>query len=163
MAPYKNTVLMHIHSRSSVNHHWPIEKWEALIEALPDCTFIQIGNKDEKYVKGSLDWRGKTQLRDAFCLIKHAHTFVGVDSSFAHATNAFGLPGVVLFGDSSPVHWGHENNINLYKKVSCSPCYYYIGSNPCPYGHECMNTIDVHEVRAAVLHQLASRSSPVGA
>jgi ADP-heptose:LPS heptosyltransferase len=154
LAPFKNPILMHIHSRSSVNHHWEMENWIELVKQLPEYTFIQIGHKDEPYVEGAIDWRGKTELREVFSLIKHTTSFVGVDSSFAHATNAFNLPGVVLWGDSSPVFWGHKNNINIYKEVICSPCYYDLGTRPCIYSHECMKSITVEEVKEALVKQV---------
>jgi ADP-heptose:LPS heptosyltransferase len=158
LSTYRNPVLMHIHSRSSDNHCWPLENWAALVSSMPDCTFIQIGYPDEPTVPGAIDWKGKTSLREALCLLKYASSFVGIDSSMAHATNAFGLPGVVLFGDSSPLYWGHSNNINIYKGVRCSPCFYYTLNDPCPYGHECMRQITVDEVRRAIRQQL--RASP---
>ena len=154
LAPIQNPVLLHVHSRASVNHHWPEEKWERLVKEMPGVTFIQVGHPDEPYVKGALDWRGKHKTRESLVLIKYARSFVGVDSSFAHATNAFGLPGVILFGDSNPATWGHDNNINIYKDLRCSPCYYYLWSHPCPYGHECMESITVDEVRKALMRQL---------
>ena len=157
LAPYKNVVVIHIHSRSSVNHHWPMEKWKALVRSLPEYTFIQLGWKDEETVPGALDWKGKMELRDALCVIKHADSFVGIESSLAHVTNAVGLPGVVLFGDSGPGFWGHENNINIFKKVRCSPCYFYLWNDPCPYNHECMNHITVEEVRNALIQQMEKK------
>lgn len=162
LSAYSKVVIMHIHSRSSVNHHWLQDRWKELVKTLPDYTFIQIGNNDEPYVDGALDWRGKTTLREGFCLLKYASSFVGVDSSFAHATNAFNLPGVVLFGDTSPVHWGHDNNINIYKKVRCGPCYYDLAPDKCPYDNECMKLITVEEVRDALMKQVeAGQSIPV--
>lgn len=160
LAPYPNAVIMHIKSKSSKNHHWPPEKWESLVKEMPDLTFIQIGHMDEPCVKGALDWRGKLKLREALCLLKHARSFVGIDSSMAHATNAFDLPGVVLFGDSTPAIWGQENNINIYKATRCSPCYYYVWNDPCPYGHECMHLITVGEVKQALIRQM-SNTHPV--
>ncbi len=87
-------------------------------------------------------------------LVKYATAFVGIDSSVAHMTNAFDLPGVVVWGDTDPRHWGHSNNINLYKLLPCSPCYYMLGGIPCPYDHRCMTEITVDEVKAALLKQL---------
>jgi len=155
LEPHRRVVLMHVFSRTSVNHHWPAERWEELVRQLPEYTFIQIGLPDEPYVKGALDWRSsKMTIRETLCLIKYADSFVGVESSMGHATNAFDIPGVVLFGDTSPVHWGHENNINIYKSIRCSPCYHYVSSDPCPYGHECMRFITVEEVRKAIVSQM---------
>jgi ADP-heptose:LPS heptosyltransferase len=154
LAPFRNVIFMHIFSGSSVNHHWPLNRWEKLVASMPGCTFIQLGNKSEPQVAGTIDWRGQTSLREALCLIKYGSSFVGVDSCFSHATNAFNLPGVVLFGDSSPIYWGHSNNINIYKAVRCSPCYYHLAPAACPYDHACMNLIEVEEVRLALLRQL---------
>lgn len=148
-----NTIVLHIHSRASRNHHWPHENWEKLVCSMPEYTFVQVGHPDEPYVPGALDWRGKTSVREVYCLLKYSLSFLGVDSNFSHVTNAFDLPGVVLFGDSSPVYWGHDNNLNIYKAVNCSPCYYVLWNNPCPYDHRCMNSITVEEVRTAVALQ----------
>jgi ADP-heptose:LPS heptosyltransferase len=154
LQPHKITVLLHIHSKSTDKHHWEMKKWIELVKELPEFTFIQIGHKNEPYVAGTIDWRGKTSLRVALCLLKYCSSFVGVDSVFAHATNAFNTPGVVLFGDSSPAQAGHENNINIYKNLRCSPCYYYLWGNPCPYDNNCMKQITVVEVKAALLAQV---------
>ncbi|MBL6449335.1 glycosyltransferase family 9 protein [Fulvivirga sp. 29W222] len=151
---FKTPVIVHVHSRSSQNHHWELEKWNALVESLPEYDFIQVGNTDEQKVEGAIDWRGKSTLREAFALLKYASSFVGVDSSLSHVTNAFGTKGVVLFGDSTPVFWGHDNNLNIYKGVSCSPCFYYLFKNKCIYNHECMDMISVDEVRQALIKQV---------
>lgn len=155
LANYKNVVFIHNFSMTTERHLWPIENWNQLVKKMPHVTFIQIGVKHDPEVKGALDWRQKTSLREAFCLLKYATSFVGVDSSMAHATSAFDLPGVVLFGDSTPVHYGHDNNINIYKNIPCSPCFFYLHPRtPCPYGHECMNLITVTEVVDALNKQL---------
>lgn len=160
LAPYRNVVLIHVYSTTSQNHLWQTEKWESLVKEMPEFTFIQIGNSNDPYVKGALDWRSdKNSVRDAFCLMKYATSFVGVESCMAHATNAFDLPGVVLFGDSSPVRYGHDNNINIYKKVWCAPCFHYVQGHPCPYGHECMKLITVREVKDAIIRQVNGRPS----
>lgn len=152
LAEYQNVVFLHIYSSSGENHHWPTANWGKLVSELPQFTFIQLGLASEPHVDGAVDWRGKTSLREALCLIKHGQSFAGVDGSFAHATNAFDIPGVVLFGDSNPLHWGHENNINVYKDVECSPC--ALWKIPCPFQHECMETITVAEVKEALVRQM---------
>lgn len=159
LKPYKNVVFIHVHSMSSPNHLWEQAKWEQLVKELPDYTFIQIGNTSEPFVNGALDWRGKTTLREAFCLFKYATSFVGVESNFGHVTSVFKLPGVVLFGDSSPLYWGHDNNINIYKGVPCAPCFWVLWGDPCPYGNECMKLITVEEVKAALIQQVNFQKS----
>ncbi|WP_276483884.1 glycosyltransferase family 9 protein [Paraflavitalea pollutisoli] len=158
LAPFKNVVIMHIFSRTSVNHHWPMDRWNELVRQLPEYTFIQVGQSDEPQVAGAIDWRSdKMGIREMFCLLKYATSFIGVDSCMAHATNAFNIPGVVLFGDTSPVHWGHDNNINIYKGVRCAPCFHFANGDPCPYTHDCMDRIAVEEVKQALRCQVESR------
>lgn len=154
---YKNVIIVHITSKSSKNRHWSLNKWSELVKSLPDYTFIQIGLKEEPHVSGAIDWRGKTTVREAFALLNCSTSFVGVDSSFAHATNAFNIPGVVLWGDSSPVHWGHSNNTNIYKDVVCSPCYYYLLGGKCPYNNICTTSISVQEVQEALIAQVEKK------
>jgi ADP-heptose:LPS heptosyltransferase len=112
-----------------------------------------VGLPGEPHVPGAVDLRGKTSLREVFALLKAASGFVGVTSSFSHATNAFGTPGVVLFGPSAPEVWGHANNVNLSRNLPCAPCIDVLHNAPCPYGAECMH-IPVAQVQEALRRQL---------
>jgi ADP-heptose:LPS heptosyltransferase len=154
LAPYKNPVPIHITSLASANQMWPLEYWEELVASMPEYTFIQLGLPSEQQVRGAIDFRGKTTFRQGVSLIKHSLSFVGIVSSFLHATAAFDTPGVGLYGASTPTVWGHDNNINLYKGLHCAPCIDHIYNSKCPYSSKCMRDISVGEVRAALLKQL---------
>lgn len=153
LAPYENPVIIHVHSRSCKNEEWFADKWEELVRITPGCTFIQLGLMDEVSIKGAVDMRG-TSFREALALVKHSRSFIGVNSSFSHATNAFDIPGVVLFGASNPEIWGHDVNINLYKRVRCAPCLEWLYGRRCPYGRHCMTSISAEEVKHALLQQM---------
>ncbi len=164
LAPYRNPVVLHATSTCSVNHLWPSGRWEALVEKMPDLTFIQVGTAGEKAVKGAVDLRGKTTVREGMALVKHATGFVGVEAFFGHVANAVGTPGVVLFGDSDPNTWGHETNLNLSKNMPCAPCYNLLWGDRCPYDNACMKNISVPEVMAAVRRMTGLRQpQPAGA
>jgi ADP-heptose:LPS heptosyltransferase len=154
LSGYKNPVIMHIKSRTSKNQEWPLRNWDELVRSMPECSFIQLGWGDEDKVEQAVDLRGKTSFRESFALIKYAKGFVGINSALSHVTNAFDIPGVVLFGPGPPIIWGHPNNINLYKPVRCAPCLDLLSGNPCPYGKPCMTNITVEDVRSAILSQL---------
>lgn len=154
---YKKPVVIHISSLTSQNQEWPVGNWEQFVDELPECTFIQIGLSNEVPIKGTIDLRGKTTFRQALALLKYSMSFVGVVSAFSHATNAFNLPGVVLFGASSPKIWGHENNINLYTNLPCSPCIDLLYNSSCPYDKRCMTSITVLDVKKALLTQVGDR------
>lgn len=155
LAQYKNPILMHITSKTSKNQEWEVENWEQLITSMPEYTFLQLGVSAEIKINNAIDLRDKVSFRDTLALIKYAKSFVGVNSSFSHATNAFDIPGVVLFGAARPETWGHNNNINLYKPVRCSPCLELLFHSPCPYDKLCMRSISVEAVRTALLKQLS--------
>lgn len=152
MSAYKNPIMMQVLAGCSDNKNWPASNWEKLVAAMPEYTFIQVGAKGEEAVKGAVNMNGLS-FRESFAMLKYATSFIGVESCFAHASNAFNIPGVVLFGASTPVIWGHKNNINLYKKLSCSPCLDILFGDPCPYGKTCMD-FGVEEVRDALLQQI---------
>jgi ADP-heptose:LPS heptosyltransferase len=155
VASYDVPVVIHVTSRCSSNQHWPIDRWTELVRRNPHLTFVQLGLGDETRVPGAVDLRGKLDVRTAVAVLKHSRSFVGVVSFFAHATNAFDVPGVVLFGPSTPVVWAHPNNRNLNLGLPCAPCIDLLGGRPCPYGAPCLSEITVEQVQDALNAQLA--------
>jgi ADP-heptose:LPS heptosyltransferase len=146
-----------IHARSSkITKDWPKESWLNLISRNPQYDFLELGVLGESRLTGTVNLPPKQELRHEFALLKYCKAFVGVDSCFAHAASAFGVPGVVLFGMSSPGTWGHPSNVNISVGLRCSPCIDIIGSNKCPYGVACLNMIAVDEVEQALKRQLSA-------
>jgi len=155
---FKNPITINISSKCSKFKEWPIENWNQLIKQLPDFTFIQLGLKNEKKIIGAIDMRGKTTVREAIALVKNSDCFVGVDSFLGHATAAVQTPGVVMFGPSTPTVWGYGENINLYKRLDCSPCIDTHGGRDCNSNVKCMNSFTPEEVQNAVLKLMASKN-----
>lgn len=150
VSKYKNPVAIHITSKCSSNQEWSLKNWNKLIEKMKDHTFIQLGLADEPLVEGAVDLRGKTSIREAIAVVKHCKFFVGVDSFLQHAAAAVRTKGIVLFGPSNPEIWGYDNNINLYKKIKCSPCIDELGGEECPHGKKCMKKLSVREVKNSI-------------
>lgn len=160
LAPYAIPIVIHVTSHFSANQHWPPEHWAALVERNPRYTFVQIGLPSERAVPGAVDLRGAVPLRTAMAVVKHAHSFVGVVSSFAHVTNAVGTPGVIFHGPSAAATWGYAHNVNLDAREPCAPCVDILGPQPCPYGSPCLRAISVRDVERALETQLAARTAP---
>ena len=155
LAAHKNPIIMNPSTIASRNKQWYADRWEQLVKSMPEFTFIQLGLKDEEpLIDGAVDMRGRTQIRESIGLVKHALCYVGVDSFLSHVADAVHTPGVILFGPTSPVVWGHETNINLYKQTQCSPCVDILRHDACPYDRECIDGITVEEVRGAILKQM---------
>lgn len=145
---YSNVVCINPTSVCSKNQEWPIKHWEELIDKglKMGFKFIQIGLNDETFIKGCIDLRGQFSLRENLAILNAANGYIGVDSFWAHAASALNIPAIVLFGDSTPEIWGHENNVNIYKKYECSPCFEILYGQDCPYNKKCMNDISVNDV-----------------
>jgi len=149
----KPCVVINITSMTTKNQMWPIENWNELVTTMPDYTFIQLGVESEEKIAGAIDLRGKTSVRESMALVKHSNSFVGVVSFLSHVTGAFNKPGVVLFGPSSIPVWGHSNNINVIKQLTCSPCVDFLRHATCPYDKLCMRLITVQEIKDAIYKQ----------
>jgi hypothetical protein len=48
-------------------------------------------------------------------LVKECDTWISVDNFFQHMCYVLGKPGVVIFGQSDPIIFGHNENTNLLK------------------------------------------------
>ncbi|MFZ6010305.1 MAG: glycosyltransferase family 9 protein [Bacteroidota bacterium] len=155
----RKTIAIHVTSTTSKNHMWPIEKWNDLVSAMPDYTFIQLGTASEPQVNGVIDLRGKTTLRQSLNILKHADCFVGIEAFFNHAAHAVDTPAVIIFGDADPAMWNYQGNRVVTKSLECSPCDAILLGGDCPYQQKCMTLIDIAEVKTAILARLADGRS----
>ena len=102
---------------------YPIERWQKVINSLPDIKFLQLGLADKHgnphYPKldGVIDFVGKTQnpdtgIRDMFNLFLHAQGSVGLVSMHMHFSAVFNNPCVVIAGAREPSwftqYMGHQ-------------------------------------------------------
>ncbi len=102
---------------------WPIECWHALLDRVekelsfevvvllgtskvPDWKDRSVRVYDYSGIEGS-------DFLRLLALIDGAKAVVTIDAGPAHAAGFIGKPAAVLFGETSPVIWGHRNNVNL--------------------------------------------------
>ena len=148
ISKFQNPICINPTSVCSKNQEWELHKWEELVEIVSSkgFSFIQIGKADENYINGCIDLRSKFSIRQCIAILNASKGFIGVDSFWQHAASALNIPAIVLFGDSSPSIWGHDNNINIYRGYECSPCFEILYGQICPFSKRCMNDISVNEV-----------------
>jgi len=90
--------------------------WKELISLIKYDTIVQVGTDDEKQLVEEFHKNlSLPELRD---LIFKCRTWISVDSFFQHLAWDCGKPGIVLFGQSDPLIFGHPENINLLKDRS---------------------------------------------
>lgn len=90
------------------NYPW----WREVISAI-DEEIIQVGYPgEEALVENCKQGLPLTELAE---LVKECKTWMALDSFFQHFCWDIGKPGVVIFGQSDPVIFGHPENVNLLK------------------------------------------------
>ena len=89
--------------------------WEELISKI-DEPIIQVGVQGEKQLVE--DFRTNLPIECLRQLVKDCRTWIGVDSFFQHLGWDEGKQGIVLWGPSDPLIFGHPENINLLKDRS---------------------------------------------
>jgi len=146
VSKFKNPITINPTSTSSKNQLWYIERWNEVIFRLKDYTFIQIGLETEHLLDGVIDFRGGYSLRQQLSILANSKLHIGLDSFWSHAAAALNTKAIVLFGQSTPITYGQENNFNIFKNLSCSPCFDWINGCNCPYSKKCMDLITVDDV-----------------
>lgn len=86
--------------------------WEQLV-AMIEEPIVQVGVTGERQLVG--DFRPDLCISDLRGLIKECRTWISVDSFFQHLAWDEGRPGIVLWGPSDPLIFGHPENVNLLR------------------------------------------------
>ena len=90
------------------NYPW----WNTVIEHI-DEELVQVGIEGETQLVP--DFRKNLSLTELAKLVENCDTWLSVDSFFQHFCWDLKKPGVVLWGQSDPLIFGHPENINLLK------------------------------------------------
>jgi heptosyltransferase III len=169
----KDVKFVHLHPTS----RWQFKCWEpdrnaALIDALierghrvvlsagPDASELDYISRVQAALQSGkrgevVDLSGKLSLKELAALTARAWLFVGVDSAPMHMAAAMGTPVVALFGPSGEIEWGpwQVPHRVVTSGHSCRPC----GNDGCGGGKvsECLTTLGVTQVLAAVDELLA--------
>jgi ADP-heptose:LPS heptosyltransferase len=106
LSPYAKTM------RNGKQHPKNYPYWEQVIDQVKEH-IVQVGVEGE--VPLVADFRQNLSLEELAHLIKECKTWMGIDSFFQHYCWDQGKPGIVLWGQSDPVIFGHPENVNLLK------------------------------------------------
>jgi ADP-heptose:LPS heptosyltransferase len=136
------------------NKQWPHERFQSVADALgADFDLVQLGAPDDPVLRGCLDLRGKTKLREAAAIMASSELFIGLVSGLMHLARAVDCPAVIVYGGREhPSQSGYVANENLYWEGPCSPCWL---RNDCDYDRRCLSGIAVEAVIAAARRRLA--------
>jgi ADP-heptose:LPS heptosyltransferase len=99
---------------------WSVENWVQITDFLnsnADLDVVLTGGSNfmeleqishilSRSSKRVASLAGETTLATLAAIIAQSRIYVGVDTGAAHIADALGIPSVVLFGSTNPLHWG---------------------------------------------------------
>jgi ADP-heptose:LPS heptosyltransferase len=163
-APFADCLVVQSSRRSASlaigNKEWLPERFQSVTdELLRQHRVVQLGLRDDPPLHGAEDWRGRTSLRESAAILAQARGFVGLVGFLMHLARAVECPAVIVYGGRErPDQSGYSCNENLYSAVPCAPCWRW---NSCVLEHQCMTSIGMVDVVAAVSRLLARPRSPL--
>lgn len=109
---------------------WDAARWQAVVDALPDILFVQVGEASHVHppLRGVLDLRGKTDLRQLVRLVHHADGVVCPVTSLMHLAAAVPTksgdlrPCVVVAGGREPSQWEAYPGHRYLDTIGALPC-----------------------------------------
>ena len=132
---------------------WVVSYWHELIDRLADEYFIvQLGNQNELQLDKVVRFAGELDLRESIAVLEKCKLFIGGVSFLMHAAAAVGVKSVIIYGGrETPQNSGYDNNINLYQKVDCGPCWIHEEDGEvCQNNLECLARIKVDTVLESI-------------
>lgn len=142
------------------NKQWPAERFQTVVDALiGEFDIVQLGAPTDPGLRGVLDLRGKTTIRETAAILAASELFLGLVSGLMHLARAVECRSVIVYGGREhPTQSGYAANENLYWTGSCAPCWQ---RDDCDYDRICMQEILPDAVIDAVHRQAARHGEPL--
>ena len=142
------------------NKVWPSERYQEVVDQNRDrFDFVQLGSLQDPPLRGALDLRGRTTIRESAAILARSAATVCYVGFLMHLARAVDARAVVVFGGREhPSNSGYPCNENLFTLLPCSPCW---RRQTCVADHACMTAIEAVHVTRALDRLLARRSDPL--
>lgn len=108
--------------------------WQQLLDLIPDVV-LQVGKRGEPPLVDHCMW--DLPLDGLRKLLQDCTTWISCDSMFQHLAWQTGKRGIVLWGQSDPLIFGHEENINLLKGREYLYHNQFLSWDLIPMRHDC--------------------------
>lgn len=118
--PWTGCVVIEPHTKvADGNKSWQWERWQAVVDAMPNVRFVQVGPFNTRALDGVE--MATTSFRQAAAILSVSKAFVGTEGALHHAAAALGIPAVVLWSEFiSPDITGYAQHRNL--RHAGEPC-----------------------------------------
>lgn len=105
---------------------WDLQKISDVVAATPEVIWLQLGDKTEAPIAGTLNMLGKTSIREAMWLVAKSRFVLSVEGFMTHVAAALNKPAITpLTGAYDPHTFIYQNTIPLLAEPmpECSPCW----------------------------------------
>lgn len=110
-----------IHSKQTKS--WPWSYWEQLVKDV-DQLVLQVGLTNDQLIKGVIDLRGKTDLRQLCAILQKANKIVTLENGIMHLAYAVGhTDTTVLRGPTEKYLFAYPGQKEVTSSV-CDPCWW---------------------------------------
>lgn len=152
-----STLLAHV---PMANKQWFAARFQAVVDQLSHTVrFVQLGSAADPALRGVVDLRGQTTLRQSAAILQTARAFLGLVGFLMHLARAVDCPGVIIYGGRElPEITGYPCNLNLYRRPACSPCWQ---RSLCGHNRMCMEYLPAAEAASALMELLARPRGPL--
>jgi ADP-heptose:LPS heptosyltransferase len=161
-----NVVWEYSYENVALNKTWPMEHFQEVVNELVASgifgrkyVVIQVGMYTDPLIRGCIDLRGKTTLRQTAAILSQSDVCIGTVNGVTHMARAVDCPAVVIYGGrESSWQSGYNCNENMQSQVECAPCW---KASSCSYERKCMRMITSKQVLEALEKIIAQESRPL--
>ena len=141
----------HVKTKASPNKDWGFDRYQAVVDLLPDVAFVQAGPIGTPLLRGVRGINTST-FREACGVLSGARAYFGPEGGLHHAAAALRIPAVVLFGGFiSPEITGYTFQSNLFSAPDGKACGMRIPCRHCRQAWAEIKPADAAAELAAIL------------
>lgn len=140
--------------------------WQNLVEALKckGIIVIQVGLKDDTYVKGAYSLLGLTTSRQLISLLGKCDLIISVDNFIMHAAHLVGKPAIILWGPTDSRTYGYARQIHIqcptdhceFRNKCMDPEFPENSTTPCPLNdRHCMHMVPTNTIIEKAINSLS--------
>jgi ADP-heptose:LPS heptosyltransferase len=137
--------------------------WHIIVEKLKNngLFVIQVGHKDDIYIKGTYSLLGLTSTRQLVSLLTKGDIIISVDNFVMHAAHLAGKSAIIIWGPTRADIYGYPGQIHFqcpinhcaFRNKCLGPQYPENYRSPCPVrNRHCMNLVQLDTIIENVNH-----------
>ena len=136
--------------------------WQDFVEKLKSngIFVMQVGLKNDIYIKGAYSLLGLTNLRQLISILITSNVIISVDNFIMHAAHLIEKPAIIIWGPTDSKIYGYSEQIHVQcstnhcelRNTCLGPDFPDNNKTPCPVnnGH-CMSNVPIDKILDSVL------------